>query len=277
MNRIMKLTDKYYVDKRLIEVKNKDGTYSHYYVRGQNAYKRLKLKDKEPESEAVEPEENKKKKKTEPKAPESTSEDNIITIGPDNTVKVDVGSWLAHTLSARQDFMLELFDRQVISQQDLLQFLEFGDIQGVLDRVEAERKSGVTRSVSAPGMPPGAAMPGAMPTAAPGAPATAGGALNDPEAQLADSENRQMMAGKIVPPTPPDHVTAEHIQVHEIAMAIPQLPPSVAGHLQAHVEADQQSLAENNAAPAAANPMTAPAAPMAPGAPTPVAPGPAIQ
>ncbi len=63
----------------------------------------------------------------------------LATIGADNEVRVRVGSWLAYTKEARQEKIKELYRLGAIDQQALLEHLEFGDIEGIMNRTRQER------------------------------------------------------------------------------------------------------------------------------------------
>ena len=62
----------------------------------------------------------------------------LIRLTQRNQVRVNIGSWLAFTKEARQKELKELFSIQAIDQKTLLQHLEFGDIDTIMDRTRAE-------------------------------------------------------------------------------------------------------------------------------------------
>jgi len=63
----------------------------------------------------------------------------LATIGAENEVRVKVGSWLAYTKEARQEKLKELFRLGAIDQKALLEHMEFGDIDGIMERTRQER------------------------------------------------------------------------------------------------------------------------------------------
>lgn len=62
----------------------------------------------------------------------------LAIIGSDNEVRVQVGSWLAYTKEARQEKLKELFRLGAIDQKTYLEFAEFADIDGIVERTRDE-------------------------------------------------------------------------------------------------------------------------------------------
>ena len=62
----------------------------------------------------------------------------LAIIGADNEVRVQVGSWLAYTKEARQEKLKELFRLGAIDQKTYLEFAEFADIDGIVERTRSE-------------------------------------------------------------------------------------------------------------------------------------------
>jgi hypothetical protein len=210
MNRILKLVNRHYVDKKLIEINGKS-----FYVVGEQASKRLQGKGDKKEKDK-----------------------DVLVIGDENSVKVDIGSWLAQTLSAKQDFLMELYDKQILAREDVLENIEYGDVQGAVERVrnqialEGQRpqEGGAMPQAGAEGIPP-ESMPEAQGSSMEG----------DETIKSADTENRAMIAGEIVPPTPVKYLSPKHVQIHEAAMKS-QIPEKAKGYIQAHLEADTSNL-----------------------------------
>lgn len=197
--RILKLADRHYAYKQLIEINN-GKSKERFFVVGQSAMKRGKR--------------------------EMTEQDALI-IGPNNRVKVVVGSWLAQTLDARREFLLDLFDRQAIDRETLLTNLDFGNIDDVLGKVHKEIQSGDVR-----GGQQQQGMQGAQ-----------GVQPQDESVQMAQKETDYMIqSGKPAQPTPAQFVTKQHIQVHVQAANDQKLPPKVQGMIMAHAEEDEKTL-----------------------------------
>src|SRR3990167_9576322 len=62
----------------------------------------------------------------------------LAIIGADNEVRVQVGSWLAYTKEARQEKLKELFRLGAIDQKTYLEYSEFADIDGIVERTRDE-------------------------------------------------------------------------------------------------------------------------------------------
>lgn len=63
----------------------------------------------------------------------------LAIIGADNEVRVQVGSWLAYTKEARMEKLKELFRLGAIDQKTYLEYAEFADIDGIVERTRTER------------------------------------------------------------------------------------------------------------------------------------------
>ena len=73
----------------------------------------------------------------------------LAIIGSDNEVRVQVGSWLAYTKEARQEKLKELFRLGAIDQKTYLEFAEFADIDGIVERTRDEAMMQARRSMPA--------------------------------------------------------------------------------------------------------------------------------
>jgi len=62
----------------------------------------------------------------------------LAVIAERNEVDVQIGSWLAYSKAARQEELKELYRLGVIDKKTLLEHLEFGDIETILERTRAE-------------------------------------------------------------------------------------------------------------------------------------------
>ena len=62
------------------------------------------------------------------------SEYPLVTIEPNNSITVQVGSWLAYSKQQRQQELKDLYTTGVIDARTLLEHLEFGDIDTILTR-----------------------------------------------------------------------------------------------------------------------------------------------
>lgn len=63
----------------------------------------------------------------------------LAIIGSENEVRVQVGSWLAYTKEARQEKLKELFRLGAIDQKTYLEYSEFADIDGIMERTRTEQ------------------------------------------------------------------------------------------------------------------------------------------
>jgi hypothetical protein len=63
----------------------------------------------------------------------------IAIIGKENEVRVQVGSWLAYTKEARSERLKELFRLGAIDQKTYLEYSEFSDIDGIIQRTRDEQ------------------------------------------------------------------------------------------------------------------------------------------
>lgn len=59
-------------------------------------------------------------------------------IDPNNTIRVQIGSWLAYSKQQKQQELKDLYTSGVIDQRTLLEHLEFGDIDGIIERTRHE-------------------------------------------------------------------------------------------------------------------------------------------
>lgn len=75
----------------------------------------------------------------------------LAIIGSDNEVRVQVGSWLAYTKEARQEKLKELFRLGAIDQKTYLEFAEFADIDGIVERTRDEALMQAQRGMPARG------------------------------------------------------------------------------------------------------------------------------
>lgn len=62
----------------------------------------------------------------------------LAVISSDNSITVQIGSWLAYTKQQRQQELKNLFTAGVIDQRTLLEHLEFGDIDNIIARTKQE-------------------------------------------------------------------------------------------------------------------------------------------
>ena len=136
----------------------------------------------------------------------------LAIIGADNEVRVQVGSWLAYTKEARQEKLKDLFRLGAIDQKTYLEFAEFADIDGIVERTRSESMLQAKRS---------------RPSVS--AEKDYGVQLSDEE--LALSENELMEEGNDQPVYPDDD--------HEVHLAIHQEKSSndlVRAHMNEHVK-----------------------------------------
>jgi len=170
--KILKLAARHYTNTRLIEITGSKGNKEEFRVIGEEATNR----------------------------PEEVNGQKVAILSGKHRVKVSIGSWLAHTREARQDYLMELYSKKVIDQQTLLEHLEFGEVQEVMKRTQEAQQQGEDGEGGA-----GAEM-----------------------YKLAGHENLAMAKGQRVPPT--IGATPRHTELHVAFMNTPQfrqLPPEV--------------------------------------------------
>lgn len=62
----------------------------------------------------------------------------LAVISDDNSIDVQIGSWLAYSKQQRQQELKNLYSTGVIDQRTLLEHLEFGDIEQIISRTKKE-------------------------------------------------------------------------------------------------------------------------------------------
>jgi hypothetical protein len=174
----------------IIKALGKSGEPKHFTVIGEDAAKTRK---------------NTKKVKI------GTDVFDLTVIGADNEVRVTVGTWLAHTKTARLEQLKEYYQAGLIDQKTFLENAEFADIKNIIDRTRMEDILGKFR----------------------GEPA-AGAASGVSDEEIAEQENFMMKVEGLtdVEPMPEDNHTI-HIAIHHEAMgAEPQ--PLIEEHIAKH-------------------------------------------
>lgn len=136
----------------------------------------------------------------------------LAIIGADNEVRVQVGSWLAYTKEARQEKLKEMFRLGAIDQKTYLEFAEFADIDGIIERTRDEAMMQARR-----GMP------------ARSAEKEFGVQLSDEE--IAMAENELMLEGVDQPVYPEDDHNV-HLSVHQTEAK----NPIVRAHMDEHIK-----------------------------------------
>jgi hypothetical protein len=63
----------------------------------------------------------------------------LVVIKADNTIRVQIGSWLAYSKQQRQQELKDLYSTGVIDQRTLLEHLEFGDVDTIISRTRQEQ------------------------------------------------------------------------------------------------------------------------------------------
>lgn len=162
----------------------------------------------------------------------------LAIIGADNEVRVQVGSWLAYTKEARQEKLKELFRLGAIDQKTYLEFAEFADIDGIVERTREEAMMQARR-----GMPSRSVEK------------EFGVQLSDEEIALA--ENELMLEGTDQPVYPEDDHNV-HLAVH----AEQQKNDLVRAHMNEHIKM-QRWVVKMGAQPLGAQPGGQEAAAMA--------------
>lgn len=121
--KIFKIVSENYTSTKLAKVAGPGGRPEYFYVVGGNSEVAKKQEEKEGED---------KKSFGEMGLP-------IAIIGSDNEINVTIGSWLAYTKQARQEELKDLFRLGAIDQETLLQHLEFGSVDEIIDKTRTER------------------------------------------------------------------------------------------------------------------------------------------
>ena len=139
----------------------------------------------------------------------------LIRIGKENDVRVQIGSWLAYTKEARKDELKELYRIGAIDQKALLEHLEFGDVDGILDRTHTEKLLDMRANR------PSASIA-----------RIAGREMSDEE--LATAENELMLEGKDQPVEPDDDHEV-HIAIHRQVADSSKYGDIVMAHINEHI------------------------------------------
>lgn len=228
---ILKEVAEHYQATRVIEITGKGGELEYFLALGENS--------KQPKKD---------------KLKKGGSDLPVAMIGKSNRVRVTIGSWLNQTLGAKQERLEALYTAGAVDQQTLLEHLEFGDVDGIIQRTREEKTSGVgpiTPGVTGKGQgeageaPPAGGMPpagpmGGMPQAGGmppmGQPPMGGGQPPTDQGMLAEAENQAMLQGKfdvVVVDPGDDHQL--HIQIHQ--QIVTQVPEA-----QRHIDEHQQMM-----------------------------------
>lgn len=145
-----------------------------------------------------------------------TKEYKLAKLYEHNDINVSLGSWLAYSKEQRQSELKELFKMQVIDQKTLLEHLEFGDVQGIMERTRRQKMLEAKRA-----NPTGNGQPG--------------------DEDIALSENEMMLEGRtdVVPKQEDDHEV--HIAVHQEALG-QNADDIVNKHIQEHQQLMSQTM-----------------------------------
>lgn len=229
---ILKEAAENYQASRIIDITGKGGELEYFLALGENAKQPEKGKLKKGESELP-----------------------VATIGKTNRVRVTIGSWLNQTLGAKQERLEALYTAGAVDQQTLLEHLEFGDVDGIIERTREEKMAGVgpiTPGVTGKEVPGGAPQgaPQQAPQGAPqgigpmpqpeatmgGQPPMGGGQPPMDQGMLAEAENQAMLQGKfdvVVVDPGDDHQL--HIEIHQ--QIVGQVPDA-----QRHIDEHQMAM-----------------------------------
>lgn len=162
----------------------------------------------------------------------------LARIAYNNELRVQIGSWLAYSKEAQQKTIMDLAAAGLISQEDVLKYLEFPDVQDVLDRTRAERIIELKRK-EAPEMPIGIS-----------------------QEELALSENEMLLEGSPMPIDPQMDDHELHIAVHQQAISGGRYDQLVADHIAEHRRSQEvpqvQPPAQPMQQPVQQQPMAAP-------------------
>jgi hypothetical protein len=187
--KVLKKVAKYYTTPRIVKVVGTGRMVEHFAVVGENYI---------PENK------NTWKIKAE-KYP-------LDRISSNNELQVQIGSWLSYSKEAQQKTILELAKDGLISQEDVLKYLEFPNVQEIIDKTRSERIIEMKRKENQI-MPSGIS-----------------------QEELALSENEMLLEGNPMPvdPEQDDHVL--HISIHSAnpgSKDSPQMRDHIAEHVRA--------------------------------------------
>jgi len=118
----------------------------------------------------------------------------LAVIAERNEIDVSIGSWLAASKESRQQLLRELYREGVIDKKTLLEHLEFGDIETIMERTRNEEILKAKRGA------PGQTEPGVS------------------EEELALSENEMMLEGRSDVQAQPQDDHQVHLAVHQEAI-----------------------------------------------------------
>jgi len=116
----------------------------------------------------------------------------LVVIKEDNTIRVSIGSWLAYSKQQQQQELKNLYTAGVIDQRTLLEHMEFGDIDTIIQRTRQENLLTMRRQNQQDAPP-----------------------TKVTEEELAMAENQMLLAGdeRVMPMPTDDHRV--HIAVHD--------------------------------------------------------------
>jgi hypothetical protein len=140
----------------------------------------------------------------------------LAKLSKTNKVDVQIGSWLAYSKQARQEELKNLYEMGVIDQKTLLEHLEFGDVDSIMDRTRSEAMLKANRET------PGASSP------------------QVPEEQLALEENKMLLEGRMDVHAQPQDNHNVHLVVHQEAIGQGQ-DEAIRAHMQEHTVLTGQS------------------------------------
>lgn len=127
--------------------------------------------------------------------------ENTYVIGNQNKVKVVIGSGLGLTKEGREARLDKMFEMKAIAPATYLRSIKFGDVDGAIkDGIQYQMTQSLITSQGAPAGP----MPPAAPPPVDNSP--------DSWEKLAEDENREMLLGKVIPPT--EGAPVDHTKVH---------------------------------------------------------------
>lgn len=133
----------------------------------------------------------------------------LARIADNNELDVKIGSWLNYSKEAQQKTIMDLAEAGLIGQEDVLKYLEFPDVQDVMDRSRAQKIIEQKRKES-PEMPIGIS-----------------------QEELALSENEMLLEGAPMPIDPEDDHEL-HIAVHQQVLTGGKFDRAVQDHMAEH-------------------------------------------
>lgn len=192
--------------------------------------------------------------------PKEELKKNRAIIGPNNKVRVTIGSGIAYTMEGRWNRIKELHSMFPLPIDAILEAVEWPDLRNVVQRAkEAQVDQAMLSNLEKNGMPGMGMPPGGAPGMEQGMPPQGAEQMppqeqpQDDWVQLAIDEGQAILAGELIEPTP--DAPPEHTEQHIMDSQTPEFQGNAEALkvLLAHVkgEEEQNGITEDQPAPEA--------------------------